>query len=73
MAPGTPSQARNRLPRASRKRNPNPLQSGPSPGDIADAVNYLMTANSVTGQIIYVDSGERFLARSRDVVFETED
>ena len=50
-----------------------PLQSGPSAADIADAVVYLMSAKSVTGQIIYADSGERFLSRSRDVVFETEE
>ena len=50
-----------------------PLQSGPSAADIADAVVYLISAKSVTGQIIYVDSGERFLSRSRDVVFETEE
>ena len=50
-----------------------PLQSGPSAADIADAVVYLISAKSVTGQIIYADSGERFLSRSRDVVFETEE
>jgi enoyl-[acyl-carrier-protein] reductase (NADH) len=31
-----------------------------------------MGASSVTGQVIYVDSGERFLMRPRDVIFETE-
>tara|TARA_S200000501_G_scaffold316119_1_gene308795 strand:+ start:53 stop:814 length:762 start_codon:yes stop_codon:yes gene_type:complete len=51
----------------------SPLQSGPSATDIAEAVVYLMSAKSVTGQIIYADSGERFLSRSRDVVFETEE
>ena len=50
----------------------SPLGYGPSPGDIADAVCYLMVAKAVTGQVIYVDSGERFLSRTRDVVFETE-
>ena len=51
----------------------SPLQSGPSASDIAEAVVYLMSAKSVTGQIIYADSGERFLSRSRDVVFKTEE
>ena len=50
----------------------SPLGFGPSPGDVAEAVCYLMNARAVTGQVIYVDSGERFLSRSRDVVFETE-
>ena len=49
-----------------------PLGEGPNPEDIANAVGYLMHARAVTGQVIYVDSGERFLGRSRDVLFETE-
>ena len=55
-----------------RAQSSSPLGYGPGPEDIANAVCYLMNAKSVTGQIIYVDSGERFLSRSRDVVFETE-
>ena len=56
-----------------RAQSQTPLGAGLSPSDIADAVAYLMSARSVTGQIIYVDSGERFLSRGRDVVFETEE
>ena len=56
----------------SKAQSGSPLGFGPSPEDIAEAVCYLMTARAVTGQVIYVDSGERFLSRSRDVVFETE-
>ncbi|MDP6329107.1 MAG: SDR family oxidoreductase [Candidatus Thalassarchaeaceae archaeon] len=55
-----------------RAQSSSPLGYGPDPEDIADAVCYLMGAKSVTGQVIYVDSGERFLSRTRDVVFETE-
>jgi NAD(P)-dependent dehydrogenase (short-subunit alcohol dehydrogenase family) len=55
-----------------RAQSHSPLGFGPSPEDIAEAVCYLMKARAVTGQVIYVDSGERFLSRSRDVVFETE-
>ena len=74
VAPGHTLPSPEQTPEGFKKaQSQSPLQSGPSPGDIADAVNYLMKANSVTGQIIYVDSGERFLSRSRDVVFETED
>ena len=50
----------------------SPLGYGPAPADIADAVGFLMGARAVTGQVLFVDSGERFLARSRDVLFETE-
>ena len=42
------------------------------PEDVADAVSYLMSAEAVTGQVLFVDSGERFLSRARDVLFETE-
>ena len=44
-----------------------PLQRGSNPGDIASAVKYLLTAKAVTGQVLFVDGGERFLARLRDV------
>jgi len=55
-----------------RAQSESPLGYGPMPDDIAGAVSYLMGAGSVTGQVIFVDSGERFLMRSRDVIFETE-
>ena len=50
----------------------SPLGYGPGSEDVADAVCYLMGARSVTGQILFVDAGERFLSRARDVLFETE-
>ena len=55
-----------------RAQSESPLGYGPTPEDIADAVSYLMRARAVTGQILFVDSGERFLSRARDVLFETE-
>ncbi len=55
-----------------RDRAQSPRGIGPTPADIADAVGFLMGARAVTGQVLFVDSGERFLARSRDVLFETE-
>ena len=74
VAPGHTLPSPEQTPEGFKKaQSQSPLQSGPSPKDIAGAVNYLMSAKSVTGQIIYVDSGERFLSRARDVVFETED
>ncbi|MDC1419368.1 SDR family oxidoreductase [Euryarchaeota archaeon] len=54
-------------------QNESPLGFGPSPSDIAQAVSFLISARAITGQIIYVDCGERFLSRKRDVLFETED
>ena len=50
----------------------SPLNYGPKPSDIAEAVAYLISARSVTGQTIFVDSGERFNARRRDVEFDRE-
>ena len=47
-----------------------PLGMGPTPSDIADAVVYLASAKTVTGQTIYVDGGERFRQRNRDPAFE---
>ncbi len=38
---------------------------------VAAAVVYLLGAPSVTGQTIHVDSGQRFLKRTGDVMFET--
>lgn len=40
---------------------------------VADAVVYLLGARSVTGQNLFVDCGQRFLARGRDVMFEARD
>ena len=50
----------------------SPLGFGPNSQDIAEAVSFLINARAVTGQIIFVDAGERFLSRKRDVLFETE-
>jgi NAD(P)-dependent dehydrogenase (short-subunit alcohol dehydrogenase family) len=47
-----------------------PLGRGSYPADIAQAVLYLLRARAVTGQILFVDGGERFLARRRDVSME---
>ena len=55
-----------------RAQSETPLGRGPSPEDVADAVSYLMSAEAVTGQVLFVDSGERLLSRARDVLFETE-
>lgn len=55
-----------------RAQSEAPLGFGPSPDDIAEAVVFLMRSRSITGQTIFVDAGERFLARERDVYFETE-
>ena len=55
-----------------RAQSESPLGYGPSPEDIAQAVVFLIEGNSITGQVIFVDAGERFLSRSRDVAFETE-
>ncbi|MDP6985885.1 MAG: SDR family oxidoreductase [Candidatus Thalassarchaeaceae archaeon] len=51
----------------------SPLGFGPQASDIAESVSFLMNARAITGQILFVDSGERFLSRQRDVLFETEE
>ncbi|MBT4059961.1 MAG: SDR family oxidoreductase [Euryarchaeota archaeon] len=47
-----------------------PLERGATAQDIADAVVFLVNAKGVTGQVIFVDGGERFNRRDRDVLYE---
>ncbi len=48
----------------------NLLRRPVDPDDIADVVAFLMTARGVHGQTLYADAGQRFLPRTRDVMFE---
>ena len=45
-----------------------PLKRSPSAVDVAEAVCFLVSAKSVTGQTIYFDSGDRFISRSVDTI-----
>ena len=47
----------------------NPLGRGVEPGDVVDALRYLIAAEAVTGQVITIDSGHRFMGLERDVQF----
>jgi len=47
----------------------NPLRRGVEAEDIIDAIRYLDGAKCVTGQILVIDSGQRFLRLERDVQF----
>jgi NAD(P)-dependent dehydrogenase (short-subunit alcohol dehydrogenase family) len=47
----------------------NPLRRGVEASDIIAALRYLIDARSVTGHIITIDSGHRFMALDRDVQF----
>jgi len=47
----------------------NPLGRGVEPREVMDALRYLIGATRVTGQILLVDSGHRFLGLGRDVQF----
>ena len=47
----------------------NPLRRGVEPADVAGALRYLIGAQCVTGQLLVIDSGQRFLALERDVQF----
>lgn len=46
-----------------------PLERGATPDDIAAATLFLLEAEAVTGQTIYVDAGLRFRTRDRDLAF----
>ncbi|MFL6765990.1 MAG: SDR family oxidoreductase [Sphingomicrobium sp.] len=47
----------------------NPLRRGVQAADVVAALRYLVDAAAVTGQVITIDSGHRFLALERDVQF----
>jgi NAD(P)-dependent dehydrogenase (short-subunit alcohol dehydrogenase family) len=47
----------------------NPLGRGVEAGDVVDALRYLIGARCVTGQVLTIDSGQRFLGLQRDVQF----
>jgi NAD(P)-dependent dehydrogenase (short-subunit alcohol dehydrogenase family) len=47
----------------------NPLSRGIEPEDVVAALRYLIDATGVTGQIMTIDSGHRFLGLTRDVQF----
>lgn len=52
-----------------RLHDDTPLQSGPTPENIAHAARFLIENDAVTGQTIYVDSGRRFRTYERDMGF----
>jgi NAD(P)-dependent dehydrogenase (short-subunit alcohol dehydrogenase family) len=47
----------------------NPLGRGVDAADVVGAIRYLVTARCVTGQLLVIDSGHRFLGLERDVQF----
>ena len=47
----------------------NPLRRGVNADDVVAALRYLIDASAVTGQVITIDSGQRFMALERDVQF----
>jgi NAD(P)-dependent dehydrogenase (short-subunit alcohol dehydrogenase family) len=47
----------------------NPLGRGVDPQDVVDALRYLIGARCVTGQVLVIDSGHRFVGLERDVQF----
>ena len=47
----------------------NPLRRGVEPDDVIGALRYLIDAKAVTGQVITIDSGQRFMGLARDVQF----
>ena len=47
----------------------NPLAIGVEPADVVRALRYLIEARAVTGEVMAIDGGQRFLQLSRDVQF----
>ena len=51
----------------------NLLRRRTAPDDVADAVAFLLGARGIKGQTLFVDNGQRFVRRARDVMFEDAD
>ena len=47
----------------------NPLRRGVEPADVMTALRYLVEATAVTGQVLTIDGGQRFIGLERDVQF----
>jgi NAD(P)-dependent dehydrogenase (short-subunit alcohol dehydrogenase family) len=47
----------------------NPLRRGVEPADIVAALRYFIGAAAVTGQVLTIDGGQRFMGLDRDVQF----
>ena len=47
----------------------NPLKRGVTPADVVSALRYFIGARCVTGAVLVIDSGQRFLSLGRDVQF----
>ena len=47
----------------------NPLRRGVEPADVIAAIDYLLAARAVTGEVLTIDAGQRFLGLPRDVQF----
>ena len=47
-----------------------PLRRGSTAEDIGDAVLFLVSARAVTGQLIFVDGGERLIPRDKDILYD---
>jgi len=50
----------------------SPLGFGPSAKDVSESVAFLANSPSITGQTIFVDSGERFRRMGKDPAFDKE-
>ena len=47
-----------------------PLERGSTPTDIAGAVRYLVGADAITGDVLYVDGGQHLAPSAHDVMFK---
>jgi NAD(P)-dependent dehydrogenase (short-subunit alcohol dehydrogenase family) len=52
-----------------RLHDTTPLSRGPTPDDIAYALEFLVKSPAVTGQVLLVDGGMHMVAQPRDFAF----
>ena len=73
LAPGpTLASSRQRAQDFARQSASVPLGHGPRPEEIADAVLFLASARSVTGQMLAVDGGQHLAWETPDVLAAAE-
>ena len=71
VAPGYTLKAPDQAPEHfAETRDQVPLQRGPKPEDIAEAIIYLANAPAVTGQTLFVDGGASMMAQKGDFSIE---
>ena len=50
-----------------------PRRRGATKEDVTSAIKYLISAKSITGEVLLVDGGQHLIGSARDVMYTEED